>query len=130
MIKESERIRIWKANLPLKSMAGTAKVVGIYADMDFLDSISIKFPASYLQVLQTLQNALMNQFAYTVLSDAEKPMVDVACNPIGSNGQLLVYRIRMELVDGDFYIREFNAMDLGGFGWKNMKKQRRTTKSK
>lgn len=128
MIKEENRIRIWKANSPLKEKAGELAVVGIYAEDDFLDELAINRPTDYLAELENLQNAMMNQIAYRKIEDG---LYGLLCLDVADNGRAYVYNFLLALKDGEYVIRRYFKADIClSDGWKDMKKERRARGAK
>ena len=128
MIKEENRIRIWKANSPLKEQAGELAVVGIYAEDDFLNELATNRPYDYLAELENLQNALMNQIAYRKVKDG---FYGLLCLRMDDKGRAHVYNVLLALIEGEYVIRHYAKADIGlGDGWKDMKKERRARGAK
>ena len=128
MIKEENRIRIWKANSPLKEKAGELAVVGIYAEDDFLNELATERPTDYLAELENLQNAFMNQIAYRKAGDG---FYGLLCLNMDDNGRAYVYNVLLAVKDGEYVIRHYAKADIGfGDGWKDMKKERRARGAK
>ena len=128
MIREANRIRIWKANSPLKEKAGGLAVVGIYAEDDFLNELATNRPTDYLAELENLQSAFMNQIAYRKVEDG---FYGLLCLNVADNGRAYVYNVVLALKDGEYVIRRYARADIGlGYGWKDMKKERRARGAK
>ena len=128
MIKEANRIRIWKANSPLKEQACDLAVVGIYAEDDFLNELAENRPTDYLAELENLQNALMNQIAY---KKSEDGFYGLLCLNVDDKGRAYVYNVLLALKEGEYVIKHYAKTDIWiGEGWKDMKKERRARVAK
>lgn len=94
MIKEKNRIKIWRANSPIKDhvngMVGTEGDVWIYADDAFLNDLCSMWPADYLRRMERMQEHLKNQVAFSVSAPFELSGTVVIAGLSVENGLLSV----------------------------------------
>lgn len=126
-MKETD-IKLWKANAPMKQIAGNTHIVNILLSQETADRLVSDHPSDYFKIIKTWQHALMNQIFYIPHPNMNGIDAIVAC-PYVADKILTWHVFYLTAQDGSFYIsRVESSPNLYSADWLLLKWAVRTTK--